>query len=136
MNHFAFLLSCVQGLSVYAGNGNIGSDPLFADPPGQDYRLSAGSPCIDAGDNSAVPVDLGLDLGVRSRRVDDLATTDTGLGTAPFVDMGAYEYYRVGDTNSNGIVNLGDVLYIRSRRTEPPSRGDQGTAALDVNLAG
>jgi len=34
-------------------NGNISADPLFADIEAGDYRLSSGSPCIDAGDPSA-----------------------------------------------------------------------------------
>jgi hypothetical protein len=31
-------------------NGNISDDPLFLDPSAGDYHLTAGSPCIDAGD--------------------------------------------------------------------------------------
>ena len=33
-----------------AGTEDISADPLFFNPPGEDYRLGAGSPCIDAGD--------------------------------------------------------------------------------------
>ncbi|HIG12279.1 MAG: right-handed parallel beta-helix repeat-containing protein [bacterium] len=33
-----------------SGTGNMDLDPLFVDPANRDYRLSAGSPCIDAGD--------------------------------------------------------------------------------------
>jgi hypothetical protein len=53
--------------------------------PGEgDYRLSAGSPCIDAGDNSAVPVSLLTDLDGKDRIVN---------GT---VDMGVYERTNLG----------------------------------------
>jgi len=33
-----------------AGWGSIAADPLLVDPDNDDFRLSAGSPCIDAGD--------------------------------------------------------------------------------------
>jgi predicted outer membrane repeat protein len=80
------------------------------------YRLRKYSPCIDAGDNSAVPADVAdldedddtaeptpLDIDKQSRFLD-APKTDTGNGTAPFVDMGAYEYYRIlyVDTDATG----------------------------------
>ncbi len=34
----------------YPGTGEISADPLFADPENDDFHLTAGSPCIDAGD--------------------------------------------------------------------------------------
>jgi len=39
--------SDIQG--GWEGEGNIDSDPLFVDPPNNDYHLQVGSPCIDAG---------------------------------------------------------------------------------------
>jgi hypothetical protein len=71
------------------GGGNIDSNPLFADT---DLRLSANSPCIDAGDNSGVPAGIATDLDGNPRFVDDPNTADTGSGTSPIVDMGAYEF--------------------------------------------
>lgn len=65
--------SDVQG--GWSGIGNIYADPLFADA---DLRLSAGSPCIDAGDKSAVLVATDLDGNPRI----------VGLE----IDMGAYEF--------------------------------------------
>ena len=73
-----------------------------------DYRLGSGSPCIDAGNNSAIPADVAdldgdgdtteptpYDLDGNARRVDDPATDcpqpGASCGTAPIVDMGAYE---------------------------------------------
>jgi hypothetical protein len=70
--------SDVQG--GYSGTGNIDADPIFADGNG---RLSPGSPCIDAGDNSAVTKATDLDGNLRIIDGD-------GNGTA-IVDMGAYE---------------------------------------------
>lgn len=51
-----------------AGTGDISTDPMFVDPYGRDFRLAAGSPCIDAG------TDVGLKYS----------------GAAP--DLGAFEY--------------------------------------------
>lgn len=59
---------------TWFGTGCIDADPFFADPEG---RLSPWSPCINAGDNSAVTVDTDLDNNPRI------------FGIA--VDMGAYE---------------------------------------------
>lgn len=66
--------SDVQG--GWSGIGNIDEDPLFMDAY-DNLRLLAGSPCIDAGDNSAVPVVTDLDGNPR---------IVNGI-----VDMGAYE---------------------------------------------
>ncbi len=57
-----------------------------------DFRLSAASPCIDAGDNTAVPVGVTTDLDGNPRFVDDPDTPDSGNGDPPIVDMGAYEF--------------------------------------------
>lgn len=73
--------------------GCISLDPLFAAAfPGGDHHLLPGSPCIDAGDNlAALALGIELDLDGNPRFLDDPATPDTGNGTAPIVDMGAYE---------------------------------------------
>ncbi|MHC4459991.1 MAG: S8 family serine peptidase [Planctomycetota bacterium] len=92
---------CIQGLTgALGGAGNISDDPLFVHAGGTDgllsteednLRLLPGSSCIDAGDNSAVPPLLLTDLDLELRFTDDPATPDTGSGTPPIVDMGAYE---------------------------------------------
>jgi len=98
--------SCVQGWTgALGGTGNIGDlpehDPLFLDADGaddvvgtedDDLRLGPTSPCVDAADN-AVPelADVITDLDGGHRVVDDQYVADTGNGTAPIVDMGAYE---------------------------------------------
>jgi uncharacterized repeat protein (TIGR01451 family) len=83
--------------------GNVNADPQFVAPlaaskaptTGGDYRLRSTSPVIDAGDNSAVPADLTTDLDGNPRFVDAPIVSDTGNGTPPIVDMGAYEVQRV-----------------------------------------
>jgi len=121
--------SCVQG--GWSGTGNIDADPLFVrdpddggdgwgddpDTPGVDeganddygnLRLRAGSPCIDAGDNTAVPADtldldddgntterIPFDLDGFARFFDMDPPGGSGVDDLPdypeIVDMGAYE---------------------------------------------
>jgi hypothetical protein len=85
------------------GGTNISSDPIFVDANGPDnipgteddnMRLLPGSPCIDAGDNNPVPLGVTSDPDGNPRFFDDPVTADTGNGTPPIVDIGAYEYYR------------------------------------------
>ncbi len=85
--------SDVEGV-VFAGPGNISADPSFVDAANDDFRLDQFSPCIDAGDNDAVPIDIDTDLDDNPRFVDDAGVADTGNpGTSgpPIVDMGSYE---------------------------------------------
>jgi hypothetical protein len=76
----AITYSDVQG--GWQGTGNINTDPIFVDTDG---RLSVGSPCIDAGDNGAVPAWITTDLEGNPRIADGDGDGD------PKVDMGAYE---------------------------------------------
>ena len=101
--------SDVQG--GYAGTGNIDADPMFIDPNNGNFRLSHGSPSIDAGNNAAVPAGLTTDLDGNPRFVDVPCRPDTGHGSAPIVDMGAYEAPDTFiDCNRNGIDDLCDMV--------------------------
>ena len=82
--------SCVQG--GFAGTGNISTAPAFVDAANGDYRLLVGSPGIDAGNNASIPAGTTTDRAGAPRLRDDPSTVDTGAGTAPIVDMGAFEY--------------------------------------------
>ena len=87
------------------GAGNITADPQFvrnpspgpdgkwgtADDDYGDLHLQKTSPCIDAGDNSAVPVGTTTDIAGNPRFFDVANVADTGHGTKPIVDIGAYE---------------------------------------------
>jgi hypothetical protein len=104
--------SLVEG--GWPGDGNIDADPLFVDPANGDFRLSPSSPCIDAGDNTAVPDGIDTDLDGNPRFVDDPDTVDTGYGDPPIVDMGAYEYQIPcpWDLDGDGNVNVVDLLMV------------------------
>ncbi|HUW83046.1 MAG TPA: right-handed parallel beta-helix repeat-containing protein [Phycisphaerae bacterium] len=89
--------SDVQG--GYPGTGNINAAPLFAG--GGNLRLACSSPCVDAGNNAAPGLaGVTADLDGNPRFVDDLGVTDSGAGTPPIVDMGAYE--RQDDSSPGG----------------------------------
>ncbi len=93
--------NCIEGLTgSFGGTGNIGTDPAFVDADGadnqfgtadDDLRLQTSSPAIDAADNTAVPAGVTIDRDGNPRFVD-APTDDTGNGTPPIVDMGAYEF--------------------------------------------
>ncbi|MBI1826165.1 MAG: right-handed parallel beta-helix repeat-containing protein, partial [Planctomycetes bacterium] len=109
-----FSHSCVQGWTgTYGDDTNYGDDPMFVDPLGpdhqprtgdEDYHLSSGSPCINAGANpdpncgqpNMPPCPPAADLDGRPRIL---------CGT---VDIGAYEFGIVGDYNCDQTVDLED----------------------------
>ncbi len=146
-----------DGLTDPTGiDGNISADPMFARLPDPgpddewgtpdddlgDLQLLAASPCIDAADNAAVPADtidldddadttepLPIDLAGFRRFVDDPNAPDTGAGTPPIVDMGAYERLPgdcggEGGMARDGRVDLADyagfVLCVVAADVQPP----------------
>jgi hypothetical protein len=115
----------VQG--GFAGIGNIDTDPLFVDPDNGDLRLQPGSPCIDAGDNTAVPAGTTTDLDGEPRFVDDPNTTDSGNGGPPVVDMGAYEFQGGStcpwdcESDPQGMVGINDFLDLLAQWGTPGS---------------
>ena len=95
--------SCIQGW--YPGIGNIDENPMFS---GSSLHLSGSSPCIDAGNNNALPFDtsdvdddgdtselIPFDRAYKLRRADDPVVDPdpghAGSSGPPVVDMGAYE---------------------------------------------
>ena len=106
------------------------------DVGGDDYRLGSGSPCLDAGDNGAVPKDVLTDLLGNPRFVDDPETTDTGLGTPPIVDMGAYEYQAPAcpaDVTGDGVVDVLDLIEVLDAWGESGVPADvTGDGVVDV----
>jgi predicted outer membrane repeat protein len=104
------------------GNGNISVDPRFQDVTGpdriggtldDDLSLKAGSACIDAGDNTAVPEDaddldldgnrlerIPFDVAGQNRFVDRPDAANTGVTDTPaypgIIDLGAWELSATG----------------------------------------
>lgn len=159
--------SCVQGIFTPESGedppdpadfpGCTEANPLFVDADGPDnlpgtgddnLHLQANSPCIDSGDNNAVPADIydldedgntteptALDLSGNRRFWDDPNTPDQGRGTPPLVDMGVYEYGSVpptvpGDVNSDGCVDDIDLIAVLF------AFGESGTRPEDLNRDG
>ncbi|MCG3128908.1 MAG: hypothetical protein CHACPFDD_03804 [Phycisphaerae bacterium] len=127
--------SCIMNYGgVLGGAGNTALDPKFFDLLGadgvagtadDDLRLRGGSPCLDSGDNSAVPADvvdldgdadllekLPHDFRHKSRFVNDPFAPNVGVGPPPIVDMGAFERQiglGAGGHGLGGLILPGDL---------------------------
>jgi hypothetical protein len=108
---------------------------------GGDHQLAADSPCIDAGQNSVVPIGVTTDLDGLPRFYDDPLAPDVGQGTPPLVDMGCYERQPppcAGDVNGDRVVDLTDLATLLSHYGMPsgatPGDGDlDGDGDVDLN---
>ncbi len=149
--------SCWQGSTPAAGSGTIAADPLFKRSPSPgpdgewatldddygDLGLRPGSPCLDAGNNAAVPTGITADLSGSPRFQDDPAVADCPYapgtcGTAPLVDMGAYEAGAsiVGDFDGDGDVDIADALEFAACGSGPAVPFTQGCRAEDLDHDG
>jgi parallel beta-helix repeat protein len=114
------------GSQDVSGPANIIADPLFADANGpdnvfgtkdDDLRLTAGSPCVDAGAVSEL-TSTRTDLDGEPRAFDhplapDCPQAPGQCGASPLVDMGAYERPCgpcSADVNLDGTVGINDFL--------------------------
>ncbi|MHC4864377.1 MAG: S8 family serine peptidase [Planctomycetota bacterium] len=148
--------NCVQGWTGDLGGiGNMGDDPLLAEDDGPDntagteddnLSLLAGSACLDAGDNSAVSRDttdldgdgdlnepIPFDVDGNPRFTDDPNTPDTGNGTPPIVDMGAYEGRKQGFllNRDSGTVAEGQTATFTVSLAMDPNRTVEVTVAVE-----
>lgn len=115
-----FTYSDVQ--SGWPGMGNIDADPLFVAAGEYTYSLSRGSPCIDSGDNAAVPSGVSTDLAGDPRFIDDPCSS--GIASGAVVDMGAYEYSFYPDCNLDGELTVGDLICFLMRFAEGDAYAD------------
>lgn len=113
--------TCIVNYSLVEGgncggftcNNTLATAPEFVDPDGTDgvlgnlddnFHLLSSSPAIDAGSNGIIVADIAdldgdgniteptpLDFDGWARRINFVAKTDSGSGSAPIVDMGAFE---------------------------------------------
>jgi len=97
----------------WPGVGNIDADPLFVQPGSDNLRLSIGSPCVNAGDNSAIPPGITTDLDGNPRIQGDV------------VDMGAYEGEYEAQPAEAGD---DDARHPGAHRWGPEPAGDRGGA--------
>ena len=123
--------SIVQG--GFTGSGNLNLDPKFVDAPARNFMLLATSPAIDAGSNSTVPVGTTVDQAGATRFIDLPTVADTGIGTAPIVDIGAYEVQLPpppacpADIDGSGSVDASDLSTLLG------SWGASGAGDIDGN---
>ena len=115
--------------SGWPGEGNIDADPLFVDSIGNDniigtldddLRLLEDSPCIDGGDNSAVPPSLATDIEGNPRIFDSI------------VDMGAYEYCNFLVAHWSMDDNTDNTMVADSSGNSNNGTAQQNTSVLHV----
>lgn len=95
--------------STYAGsNNNVNANPAFVNQAAGDLRLTAASPCIDAGDPTFGAA--SGDAGGAPR------LTDGNLDGARRIDIGAHEFTNVGLAIS-GVAQPGGTLTISTTGT-------------------
>jgi len=113
------------------GSGNITNAPQFVDTNAANYRLTYHSPCIDAGNNAYVVDDFDLDGNPRIYH---------GI-----VDMGCYEFSKVGWWYDYGVIdfavdsmdyaaaNLGQLKHVASKAREAMDDLLPGGAGTNVH---
>ncbi|MCJ7510365.1 MAG: FG-GAP-like repeat-containing protein, partial [Dehalococcoidia bacterium] len=108
------------------GDGNVTTDPRFADRNRGNYELGAGSPAVDAGRGIGAPSE---DILGRLR-YDDQGMPNVGTGYPSYVDMGAYE--RQENTAAGDLA----ATYVSGPSPESVNVGDSFTVDWTVTNVG
>ena len=110
--------SCTYPMPVW-GSNNITNNPSFKNPALGDFRLVAGSPCINAGDNTWATTAVDLDGHARIAE---------GI-----VDMGAYEYdAAIYDSDYDLLVDLAETSTYGTDPLNADTDGDDLTDSEEV----
>ena len=84
--------SDIQGGWTGPGANNIDADPLFVQPGMDNLRLGFGSPCVNAGDNAAVPPGILYDIYGVDRFIDGIVDMGACEGEYEQLPEGVIEY--------------------------------------------
>ena len=128
--------SIVQG--GFTGSGNLNVDPKFVDAAARNFMLLTTSPAIDAGSNSTVPVGTTVDQAGATRFIDLPTVADTGIGTAPIVDIGAYEVQLPpppacpADIDGSGSVDASDLSTLLGSWGASGAGDSDGNGTIDA----
>ncbi len=109
----------------------------FLNPSALDFKLKPGSPAIDAGSSDLSP---SVDHD-EAMRVDDSKIVNTGSGTKPYYDLGAYEYVTndhptslQADLNLDAKVDIVDLSILLSNYGK--LRASLSQPKIDINNNG
>jgi hypothetical protein len=99
-------------IDVSAKYGNIAADPDFVDRAVADFSLNAGSPAIDAGNNSALVLYQQFNgASLVSDINSNVRLQETKGANYPIIDIGAYEYTGVNSLPSPTTIVLTSSAY-------------------------
>ncbi len=134
-----------------AGTGNKALDPKFIRPASSgadrvwgtadddygDLRLQASSPCLDAGNNEAIPAGYLHDLAGKVRVFDAPGIPNTGnpIGAPQLVDMGCYELVTTiaGDFDDDADIDDSDLLLFIDCASGPAVPFAAGCSSRDLD---